>query len=111
MVGWRGSNWLKLSRMGPRRAAEYCGDEASCRQSFMYSGMEGVVISRISVGYSRVMTKIRVKVMRHSFFDDGGSGFESIPRSPRTHGRLFCRVSHPPISRVALISTMAVHLP
>jgi hypothetical protein len=69
------------------------------------------VISRTKVGYSRVKTKIRVKVIRQSFFEDGGSGLDRIPRRPRTQGRLFWRVSHPPISMVVLISTMAVHLP
>jgi hypothetical protein len=55
--------------------------------------------------------KIRVSVMRQSFFEIGGSGFVKIARSPRTQGRLFCKVSQPPTSIVALMSTMADHLP
>lgn len=54
---------------------------------------------------------MRVRVMMQSFFEDGGSGLFRKPRSPRTHGRLFCSVSQPPTSIVALIRTMAHHLP
>ena len=33
------------------------------------------------------------------------------PSSPRTHGRHFCKVSHPPTSTVALTRTIADHRP
>ena len=72
---------------------------------------EGVVISRTSEGYSRVRKKMRVRVMMHNCFEEYGSGLVRIPRSPRTHGKLFCSVSQPPISMVDLMRTMAAHLP
>lgn len=69
------------------------------------------MISRTRVGCSLVKIKMRVRVIMHSFLDDGGSGFVKMPSSPRTHGRDFWRVSHPPISMVALMRTVADHLP
>lgn len=110
MVGWRGSNWLKLSKTICRRPAGALED-VTWRAAWTNAGSEGVVISRTKVGYSRVRMKMRVKVMMHSFFEVGGSGLVRIPKRPRTQGRLFCRVSQPPISMVALMSTTAAHLP
>jgi hypothetical protein len=111
MVGCRGSSSLKLPRMICSKVGVTVFVLTICRQDWRKAGREGVVISRIKVGYSLVRRKMRVKVMMHSFFEDGGSGLFRKPSSPRTHGRLFCRVSHPPTSRVALISTTAHHLP
>src|SRR5690242_17960529 len=82
-----------------------------CKPDCTKAGREGVVISRIRVGYSRVSMKMRVKVMMHNFFDVGGSGLLSMLRRPRTQGRLFCNVSQPPTSIVALMRTTADHLP
>ena len=84
---------------------------AICKPDWIKVGKDGVVISRTRVGYSLVRKKMRVRVMMHSFFDNGGSGLLKKPRRPRTHGRLFCNVSHPPIWTVALIRTMAHHRP
>lgn len=110
MVGCLGSNSEKHSRTVSRRLAE-AFELAICRLDCTNVGNEGVVISRIRVGYSRVSMKMRVKVMMHSFLDVGGSGFVNMPNSPRTQGRLFCRVSQPPTSMVALIRTIADHRP
>ena len=110
MVGWRGNSSLKLSRM-TRNSDAGTLELAICKQDWMNAGRDGVVISRTKVGSPRVKTKMRVKVMMQSFFEDGGSGFVKIPKSPRTHDNDFCSVSHPPISMVALMSTVAAHLP
>ena len=84
---------------------------AICRPDWMKGVSEGVVISRTRVGYSLVREKMRVRVMTHSFFKDGGSGLVRNPKRRRTQGRLFCRVSQPPTSMVALTKTTAHHLP
>ena len=111
MVGCRGSSSLKLSRTTCSRLTGVALAFAICRQTWTKGDSDGVVISRINVGYSLVRRKMRVKVMMQSFFDDGESGLFRNPRRPRTHVKLFCRVSQPPTSIVALIKTMAHHLP
>ena len=110
MVGCLGSNSEKHSSTMSRRPAEAL-ELAICMPDCTKVGREGVVISRTKVGYSRVSIKMRVNVMMHSFFEVGGSGFVKIPKSPRTQGRDFCKVSQPPTSIVALIKTIADHLP
>lgn len=110
MVGCLGSNSEKHSRTVSSKLPE--GFElVICRLDCTNAGNEGVVISRIKVGNSRVSMKMRVNVIMHNLFVVGGSGLDNMPKRPRTHGRLFCKVSQPPTSTVALISTVADHLP
>jgi hypothetical protein len=79
---------LKLSKIICKTVAGAL-ELAICKQDWMKAGREGVVTSRTRVGYSLVRMKMRVRVMMHSFFEDGGSGFVKIARRPRTQGRHF----------------------